>query len=87
MPLTLSGTEASVRWGYHVAASVTAWSIIPDDGRLTFTASLVQSDHYRLSQRPLVFVVTRKGVTLRWPILELQINGATVTATLGQKDK
>ena len=86
MPLTLTGAEAVIRWGYHVACGVTSWTLTGDGGALTLSGSVVKADHYRMSQRPLVFVVTRNGVTLRWPILELQIAGASLSATLGPKE-
>ena len=86
MPLTLTGAEAVIRWGYHVAATVTSWSLTPSDGGLTLSASVASVDRYRLSQRPLVFVVSRGGVVLRWPIQELQISGASLSGTLGQKE-
>ena len=86
MPLTLSGAEAVIRLDYHVAASVGAWTITTgENGGLTLSGSIVHANHYRLSQRPLVFVMTRPGAVCRWPILELQIQGASISATLGPR--
>ena len=86
MPLTLTGDAAIIRWQYHVAAQVTAWTLTPGDGGLTLSGSLGVANHYRLSQRPLVFVLAQAGTTHRWPIQELQITGVSLSATLGPKE-
>ena len=88
MPLTLTGAEAAIRWGYHVACLVTTWTLTQGDGAPTLTATIAHSNTYRLSQRPLVFMVARYGgIIWRWPIVELQITGASLSATLGPKEE
>ena len=82
--MTLTGSAAVVRWGYAPAATVGPWTItaIPDGGSLT--ATVVSADTFAVSQRPLVFVVTRSsGQGSKWPITTLQIEGPSLTATLG----
>lgn len=73
-----------VRWGYHIAATLRAWTVSRDEaGNLTLSGSLATIDTYRASQRPLVF--TAKG--LRWPIVnELQVADGTLSAFLGPKE-
>lgn len=85
--LTWTGAEAQVRWGYHSAATLRDWTVSRDEhGSLKLYASVVRADAFRLSQRPLVFVVNHPKGSWRWPITELQNEGASVRATLGPKE-
>ena len=53
--ITMRGSAASVRWGYHHAADLGSWSI--DAGRLS--AQVKSHDAVKLAQHPLTFVVSR----------------------------
>jgi hypothetical protein len=88
MPVTVRGVSASLRWGYYLAASLGAWAVThPDgDGPWTLTATVESLDAYRVAQRPLGLVVPHAKGAWRWPIVELQILDASLTATLGPKD-
>jgi hypothetical protein len=94
MPLTVRGVDARLLWGYSTAAALTAWTVSkPDDGGpWTLAATVVTSNTFALEagqrdpQHPLRFVVvTAKGIW-RWPVVTLQIAGASCTATLGPKE-
>jgi len=82
--MTFKGAAGQLVWGYYPAASLSSWSVIPDEaggGRLT--ATVVQMDAFRAAQQPLTFVVPRpKGEPWRWRIQSLQIAGASLSATL-----
>jgi hypothetical protein len=85
--LTWAGAEAQLRWGYHQAAALREWTVSRDEhGQLRLSASVVRADTFRLSQRPLVFVVHRPHGSWRWPIIELQNEGVSLTAMLGPKE-
>ncbi len=88
MGMTLTGPAATVRWVYHQAADLGAWTITDAENgtALSVTAVVKSSDAYRLAQRPVVFVVPRPTGVWRFPILELQIAGATLTASLGPQE-
>jgi hypothetical protein len=86
VPLRITGDEAAIRWGYHRAAALRAWTVAQGDGSCVLTATIQTADHYRLSQQPLVFEVQRPASVWRWPILELQVSGVSLTATLGPKE-
>lgn len=87
MALTATGTAASLRWSYHTAATVRAWTVQrDDDGVWRLTATVTSSDAFRLTQRPLTFEVTHQHGRWVWPIEELQITGAALTARLGPKE-
>jgi hypothetical protein len=76
--ITIRGTGAAVKWGYHVAATLGSWTVT---GR-TLTASVLTSDTMAVSQRPLVFVVPRPKGEWRWDVDSLQIADGTLTASL-----
>ena len=85
MPLTITGEQGDVRWGYLVAATVRPWAVTQtESGEWTLAGSLANADTFRVTQHPLVFV-TPNG--WRWPVLELQMLGASLTARLGPKEK
>lgn len=88
MNLSIKGVTGTLQWGYHRAASVTHYAVARGvDGRFTLTATVDQADAYRVSQRPLVFVATTALGAWKWPVLELQIQGASLSAVLGPKEK
>jgi hypothetical protein len=88
VPLRLQGRDGAIRWGYYPAATLRPWSVTPAEagGPAVLTASIVSSDAYRLAQQPLVFVTSHAAGVWRWPIVTLQITGASLTATLGPKE-
>lgn len=88
MGLTIRGVDARLQWGYATAAALTAWTVTkPDDGGpWTLTAAIVSLDAFRVTQRPLVVVVPHATGVWRWPVVELQIVDASLTATLGPKE-
>lgn len=89
MPLRIAGADGSIRWAYHLAASIRPWTVTKDEGEDVYrlAGTIVQSHPVKVAQRPLTFVAPVKGGTWRWPILELQITGTSLTATLGHKEK
>jgi hypothetical protein len=77
--VTIRGPAGEVRWGYHSAASLGAWTVV--DNHLT--AQVVQADDFKVAQRPLTFIVHRpSGRTWSWNVGSLQIAGETLTAVL-----
>lgn len=85
--VTFKGPSGEVRWAYHGAATLGPWTVVAEPTGGTLTASLVSHDAFRVTQRPLTFVVPRpQGRSWRWPIESLQIAGDTVTARLGLQE-
>lgn len=80
--MTVTGVEGSLRYGYHTAGTLGAWTVTRADSVWTLSASLVKTDAFRVSQRPLVFVAPHAHGAWRWPIQSLQITGASLTAVL-----
>jgi hypothetical protein len=86
MSLTLTGASASLRWGYHTAATLESWALDRDEHGRVLTATVTHADTFRLSQRPLVFEMPHANGVTRWRIIELQISGASLNARLGQRE-
>jgi hypothetical protein len=86
MPLMLKGELAAVQWGYHQAATVRGWSLTPSKSGGTVTGTLDDANRVQLGQRPLTLIVRHQHGEWRWPILDLQLDGGRLTATLGQPE-
>lgn len=86
--LTFKGAVGRLVWGYHEAASLSSWTFTPDhEGGGRLTATVIQQDTFRASQRPLMFTVPRPtGEPWRWSVQSLQIAGGALTATLGPQE-
>jgi hypothetical protein len=85
MALTLTGRSGQLVWVYHLAARVGAWTLTSTGGPgASLTAAVEDADAYRITQRPITFVVHRpSGPPWRWPVETLQVHGDTLTAALG----
>lgn len=53
--IVMKGAAADIRWGYHRAAELGAWTVDGD----VLSARLLSHDRFKLSQQPLTFVVKR----------------------------
>jgi hypothetical protein len=81
--LTFRGTGAEVRWAYHQAAVLSTWELKGD----ILTAQVVRHDPFKVSQRPLTFVVPRpKGSSWTWKVNTLQIAGTTLSASVSLQE-
>lgn len=76
MSVNVRGVGGELRWGYHCAARLRAFSVTGT----TLTGTIDTHDDYRVTQRPLVFALPAKGWV--WPIDTLQIEGTALTASL-----
>jgi hypothetical protein len=83
--MTYRGVEASIMWGYHVAATVRDWTVTKGETGWSLSAAVVSLDDFTVSQRPLKFVATHQGGAWSWPVLTLQNMGASLTGTLGPR--
>lgn len=84
--VTITGVVASLKWGYLPAAALTGWTLTKTADGWSLVAAVVSADAFRLSQQPLVFVAPHQDGAWRWPIVALQITGASLSATLGPKE-
>jgi hypothetical protein len=69
-------------WGYHPAAVLRDCTLTRGAHQWALSATIESADAFRVTQRPLTFVVRND----RWPVQELQMTGASLTATLGPKE-
>jgi len=80
--IVIRGQAAQVKWGYHEAASLSAWTVTPDQiGGGTLTATVIQMDALRVAQQPLTFVVPRPGKPWRWSVNSLQVTGTSLAGS------
>lgn len=81
--VTINAEAGAIHWGYYSAGSLRSCVLTRTEGVWTLAGTVVESDAYRLSQRPLVFVVTHQHGSWTWPIVSLQIEGGSCSASLG----
>jgi len=86
--MEVRGVSGELRWGYHTAALVRQWTATRGQAGWSLEGTLLDARLGRLSQRPLVFEAPlANGRVWRWPILALQITGASAfSAVLGPKE-
>lgn len=86
--VTLTGREGgAVMWGYHLAASLTSWSLSAQGTTGRLTATVGEADDFRLAQPGLTFRVLRQtGQHWDWPLSELHIADRTLTATVSLQE-
>ena len=95
-PAQVRGAVGFVTWSYYRAASVANFTVTRSKphlgdckcarcaaGRWSLRGTLVLSDSFKLSRKPLLFVVPTQKGDMVWPITDLEIKDRTVTATLG----
>jgi hypothetical protein len=77
--MTLTGVIGRIEWGYYTAAAiegytVTASAATTKGGAVTWrlTATVILSDPFKLTQRPLRFVAPHAKGTWTWPIETLE---------------
>jgi hypothetical protein len=83
--VTLRGRAASLAWGWHTAARVTAWSLTRAKKSPTWvlSARAVELDPFKCRQPDLLFAVPRKGGYWVFPVQSLTVQGTSITGTLG----
>lgn len=81
--ITLRGLEGVVRFGYHTAATLSAWRITGSRARWTLSATLLRADRFQLRQRPLEFSAPRIGGYWCWPLESVTVGEHDLRATLG----
>lgn len=82
MPLVLKGVVGQVKWSYYVAAAINGYTISRTGDEWKLTATVVSSDAFKLSRKPLLFVALHEKGDWRWPIVGYELNRGTLTAQL-----
>jgi|SRR6516164_7935935 hypothetical protein len=80
----IRGVTASIKWAYHVAATLQGFSIRHDKraGRWTAGGRIAVSNSYFLAQRPLELEVPHAGGAWRWRVRAITVDGQAIRATL-----
>lgn len=82
---SVKGVVAQIKWSYFTAAAINGYTVTRSaDNTWALRATVVMSDSFKLSQRPLLFVAPHQSGDWRWPIEEIDISNGAVTARLGQ---
>lgn len=85
--MRVKGVRGVIRWGYDTAATLNGWSVSPEkNGTFKLSATVAESNPFKVTQRPLTFVAPLQGAELRWSITTMVITNGTVTATLGKRE-
>jgi hypothetical protein len=85
--MTVTGATGTLRWGYHVAGTLRAWTVTKtDEAGLVLTAQIQELNAFRIKQRPLMFVVAHTQGVWRWPVTAVQMADTTLTASLGPRE-
>lgn len=90
----ISGVVGEIRWHDYTAAAINGYTVTPlakDRSRWSLRATVVLTNAFNLSQRPLTFIARLKGGRAwRWPIVSLStqvLNGVpTLVAELGREE-
>jgi hypothetical protein len=80
--LSVSGHEGTIRWGYLPAVVFSGWRLKGDTNGGTLTAQIVSCDEFRVTQTPLVAIVSVGRADWRWSVTDLQVNGTALTASV-----
>jgi len=81
--MTIRGVQGKLMWSYRTAANLHDWTVTTEGAERALSATLGPTDSFAVSQRPLKFVATHGTRSWRWPIMALQMSGASLTAVLG----
>jgi hypothetical protein len=89
-PVTITGGQASLRWGYHVAAEIRDWTVTRTrrGGTLRGAVETFNRCHTArrgdgMPQNELFFVTLIQGGAWQWPVRRLEIDDRSVRAELG----
>ena len=87
----LSGVVGHIKWHYYTAAQIEGYAVSrSQDGRIwSLVATVVLSDAFKMSQRPLTFVAKHAKGEWRFAIESLTLNRDThqLTARLGPPEE
>jgi hypothetical protein len=81
---SISGHRGEIRWSYLPAVVFGAWKFEGDGKGGTLEAQIVSCDEFRAQQRPLVVVVPTQRTEWRWAVIDLQISGTTLVASVAR---
>lgn len=83
--MTSTGATGEIRWSYMTAATFGPWRAEFDRTGGTLTARVVRVDAFRAAQQPLTLLLPFGRQVGRWPVVSLQIEGESLTVTVGPR--
>lgn len=93
-PVTVTVVRGTLRWGYHVAATLREVTITRTRRGATLSGGVETFNRMRtgpngvVAQRPPLYFVTplQGGTAWQWPVRRLEIDARTVRAQLGPQE-
>jgi len=83
----IRGSVGVIKWSYYNAAAIEGYTVnATKDGRWSLHCRILNSDSFKMRQRPLIFVAPHQHGEWRWPIYHetMSITGDRMQADLGQ---
>lgn len=86
--MTIQGVTGEIRWSYLTAVAFGPYRLVTQaDGTARLQGRVVSVDSFRSTQANLSAVLWIGKQSRRYPVLDLQINGDRLTATVGAVEK
>jgi hypothetical protein len=84
---TIKGVVGQIMWGYYPAASINGYTVVRNGTAWSLRATVVMSDAFKMTQKPLIFIAPHQHGRWSWPIKSVQIQNGALTAELGPPDQ
>lgn len=84
----ITGVTGYVKWSYYTAGQIEKYTVTRSpEHKWTLRGTVVLSDAFKMSQKPLVFVAPHEGGAWTWPIVSHELVNGQMVAVLGPPDK
>lgn len=84
MGALIRGVVGQIKWHYYTAAAINGYTVSRNDQReWSLRGTVVLSDAFKLTQRPLTFVAPHAKGEWRWPIESMTVADGSLVAKLG----
>lgn len=80
--LTIRSVNASLKWGFHVAARLERLAVTRKDGQWSARAKVVAHDTFKITQKPLRLELPHEKGTWLWPVNGFDIADGVLIARL-----
>lgn len=87
MAVAIRGVVGQIKWAFYVAAAINGYTVTREAEQWTLRATVVSSDAFKLSKRPLLFVAPHAQGEWVWPIQSFQIESGLLRAALGAPEE
>jgi hypothetical protein len=78
----IKGVVGKVRWAYYDAAAINGYTVTRSGHDWTLRGTVVLSDAFKMTQRPLTFVAPHEQGEWCWDILSHELSNGILVAKL-----